>query len=1013
MKKTKLFLAILLFTGFQFLNAQGIVITGTVTDNGNGDPLPGVNVILTGTTTGTVTGLDGEYSIEVPDQNAQLTFSFVGYLAETRDVGTATVIDVTLNSDIQSLTEVVVVGYGTMEKTNVTGAISTVKSDDLSKAPVVNPLEALQGQVSGVLITKGSGMPGQGGTQIILRGKKTLSGRDDDDPERNNPLIIVDGVPWSGGNLAELNTEDIESMNILKDASAAAIYGKDAANGVILITTKTGNKGSARVSLNVSAGPTSMVNVPKTFNGDEYYELKREAFMHMTPTATNPTIEDVLTDPVEYENYMNGSDINWHDLLLRKGMQQNYSLTVSGGSEKFTYYLNGNAYREKGIAQHSDYNRYSFRMNTDYKPHDNIKVGARFQISQSKANETGNTLYQGNSDFTDFTGNTPLGRTHNDNEEILPTVKGDQFQYNPLFRYRESQADRFADRFSVTPYIEIKLLKGLTYTINGFAEISTSKWYRFESSKYRWSTLLDDPGNAVIKIELDDNKQYMLDNILNYTRIFGKHGINATIVGGLATSTTNGFDFNGEGGPILDLLGYYGVNSITSSDGSYSFNPYDEANVYYVGRAGYSYDSKYSFTGSFRLDGSSKFNVHRWSKDPFISFAFAWNIDKEQFLSDIDIISQLKFRASYGETGNDNINPFAARGATADVMYTVNGEVVAGKTSGSARNDNLKWEESHQINLGLDFGLYNQRISGVLDIYRTRNIDILVEEQIPSPTGFSNVLSNVGKVDTKGIEAALAFKVIDQNFKWDVSITGAADKNEIIKLSNADVDSMGNPINDEANGWFIGEDMDVIYDYKFDGIYQNSEEALASQMHPTIIGYGPGDPKIADVNGDGVITADDRTFVGSPTPSFYGGIRNTFSYKGLELTVLLETIQGVEKVNTNYGSLTGRDNQVKVNYWTPTNPSNEFPRPHAAASYYFANSVNLRDASFVSLRNISLKYNLPSDLLTKLPFKSASVYVQGNNLYYFSKYKDAYTPESNAGAYPMIRTIIFGTNINF
>ncbi|MBN2761597.1 MAG: TonB-dependent receptor [Bacteroidales bacterium] len=987
----------------------GITITGTITDE-NGATMPGVNILEKGTTNGVVSTLDGSYQITVPASSSVLVFSFIGYLTDEIEVGNRTVIDISMVPDIQTLDEVVVIGYGSMERTNVTGAISTVKGEEIAKIPIPNAVEALRAQVPGVRITRTNGSPGSG-VEVLIRGKKSI-GEDNvgyyhigsgNRINENEPLIVIDGVPTTGGNINEINPSDIESIDILKDAAAASIYGARGTNGVILITTKSGTEGKPTFSANVSYGVTSLTQKPTMFNAEEYLQLKMDA---AEGAGRDHTLEDVLTDPVEIANWEAGKEINWHDEMLRTGNVTDVGLSVTGGTEKFRYYMTGGAYMEKGIVQHSDYNRYSLRLNSDYSPYRFLTAGVRVQFSRSDADETGNSavVYQENPDFTDFIGNSPLGRLYDENGNLVSTVKGDQFQYNPLFRYQESQADRKVARTYLNPYLKFTFIKGLTYTLNGFVEQRNELFKRFTTDAY------NEGAYSTMMYQNVESNTYMLDNILNFNRkILDKHSLDITLVYGFQKFLSEMISANNQNdqGEMYDALNYYSFPTLTTD-----VSPDETAILYYVGRIGYSFDSRYSITATMRRDGSSKFGpANKWGNFPSISGA--WNVSNESFMENVQLINLLKYRIGYGVLGNDRIPNYGYISLTGDATYSFNGTGVTGKTTGNFANESLKWEESRQFNTGIDFSLFMNRLSGTVDYYTTKTTDLLLPEKIDPTTGFSSTLSNVGELKSWGLEASLNGKIINGDFKWAMTVNWAKDKHEIVRLSRYSEDAEGNPIDDIANGWFIGEDIDVIYDYDFIGIYQLGEEDLAASRHPDKRNYGAGDPKIRDIDGNDTINADDRTFLGQPTPSWYGGLLNTFSYKGLELSVLFESVQGVTKSNSFYSNLVSRDNGVKVDYWTPRNPSNEFPQPDVRGAYHYESAVKIRDASFIALRNVSLQYTLPTSITEKIRVKRLAVYIRGNNLIYFTKYKDAYSPESVLGQFPTTRIWSCGLNATF
>ncbi len=992
-------------TKTELQNQQQPELTGKVIDASTGEPVIGANVIVEGTTSGTITDAGGQFALEISGQDSVIVISYVGYLSERINIRGKSSLDIHLIPDLQELEEIVVVGYGSMDRTNVTGAISSIKTEELNKAPVPNLVEAMRGQIPGMRMTRESGQPGSE-VEFLIRGKNSLN-------NSNEPLIVIDGVPSTGGNLAELNTNDIESINILKDAAAASIYGARGANGVILIKTKAGDVGKPVFNVNFSQGYTNLIQKPDLMNAEEFVQLKMDA----AEGGGEPnSLEDILDDAVEYANYTDPDgiqEIDWHDVLLRTGKVTNVGVSLSGGRDNLTFYLNGDVYLEDGIVQHTTYDRYSFRMNTEYTPYKFLKIGARVQLSKTFSDETGSSavLFRDKADFTDYLGNTPLGRLYNENNELVPTVKGDQFDYNPLYKYRESETKRSSSRVLLNPYVEFTIIDGLTYRINASAEERNERYGRFTSSLYDLSTLDATPGNNRMTMTHGQPNSYLFDNILTYKKKFAeKHAFDITFVYGMQTFNVDSTIVSGRGSPT-DLLSY---SSITASLQEYMDIEYktDEwKNTYYVGRLSYNFDRRYVITATARYDGSSLFGPdHRWGFFP--SASFAWNISEESFMENIDFINSLKYRISWGRMGNDRIGTYRFIALTQTAAYPFSGTEYTGLTSENLPNEALHWETSQQFNTGIDFALFNYRLYGSVDIYKTNTIDLILDQLIPSVTGFSEIVSNIGETENQGIEVLLSYRVFDSDFKWEVSANWARDRNEIVRLNDA-VDDEGNLLNDLANEWFIGQDIEEIYDFDYIGVWQLGEEAQAAAMHPDKAYYTVGMPKIRDINGDGVITFEDRTYLGNPTPDWYGGLRNTFSYKGLELTVLFEAVQGVTRINTFYGDLRGRGNEIKVDYWTPDNPTNEFPQPSTARGYDYKDAVRVRDASFIALRNVSLSYTIPAKISRMAKISHMTLFLRGNNLKYFTDFKDAYSPEVDAGAFPITRNWTIGTNITF
>jgi TonB-dependent starch-binding outer membrane protein SusC len=1017
MKKLTTLLAIIIFSGMQILSAQALKITGKVADANTGEPLPGVNVIQKGTTTGVMTGADGTFTMSVTNTESVLVFSFIGYVSQEIAVGNQSVINVSLTEDIKQVDEVVVIGYGSMQRSNVTGSISSVKADDLKRTPVPNAIEAIRGQVPGVRITRGDGTPGSD-VSLTIRGVRSLGAASkEDDPDyvnSNAPLIVVDGVPYSGGKISDINPDDIASMDILKDAAATSVYGSSAANGVILITTKSGSTGKASLTVSASTGITDLVQKPTLYDGKGFAQLKIDA-LEGNRKNTKALVPESVLDPIELANYYAGNNLDMHDVMLRQGKINQANVSLTGGTDKFHYYLNGEAYNETGIVQHMSYDRYSFRLNSDYTPYKFVTIGAKVQYVVTKSDETGNTMGPDNkTDFTDFIGNSPLGRLRDSLGNLTPTVNGDQFQYNPLYRYEHSDAGRQTYRASVTPFIEFKIIDGLTYRINGFAETRSERFTRFLDGKYDAQNI----GYCNYKIDFGQENNYLFDNILNYNRtFFDKHMLNLTAVYGFQTGRGEDFIITAEDN-IKNYIGIYDIENVDRAGArnyKTELNPTQSGKAYYVGRLAYSFDNRFNLTASARWDYTSQFGPDN-KKGFFPSVAAAWNIHNESFLQNLSIINVLKYRISYGEVGNDRIPDFKYLFSAKPSNYIFAGTSYAGWTNDRSGNYSLKWETSQQFNTGLDFGILQNRVTGSFDYYSTVNKDILYNEQVPIIYGDSKglIMSNVAETKGWGLGAILTVKILDGAFKWETSANWSKDKNEIVNLGGKKVDSNGNPIDDVANGWFIGQDINVIYDYKFIGIYQEADTAIARKRHSDKISYGAGDPIIADIDGNDTINAEDKTFLGSSkTPDWYGGWSNTFSFMGFELNILFETVQGIKRVNYFINSLNGRDNTVVVNYWTPRNTSGDFPQPYNSGIYDYDRAVRLTDASFIALRNVSLTYNLPQSILKKTPLKNVSIYVRGNNLKYFTDFKQTYSPEFDFGRFPVTKTWSTGLNITF
>ncbi len=1015
---SKLFwvLALMVLIGGTAFNSSAQTITGKVVSEEDSEGLPGVNVIIKGTTQGTVTDLNGDYQIDVPSNETVLVFSSVGFVSEEIQVAQQSVINVNLIPDLTALEEVVVVGYGSMERSNVTGAITTVDVDEVQKVPVPNAIEALRGQVAGLQVIRTSGQPGSPVT-FKIRGNNSLGASseigDSQVDEVNQPIIVIDGVPMIDANMSELNTADIESINVLKDAASASIYGSSGANGVVLITTKKGKSGKARVTLNASTGPVDLVQRPDVMNGDQFLKFKFDVFKNGDPNISDPTVSSVL-DAVEYENFIAGQEVDWLDEVLRTGMQTNVGATVSGGSELGNFYISGNFYDETGPIEASDFRRYSFRFNGDIRATEWMTVGARVQYSTSMSDQRTRIVGFENDavpSLSALVGTSPYGNLYDEEGNYSKFATEDLFAVNPLHKFNESEFDVNVERTYVNPYINIDIIDGLTYTLNTFAESRTEFMGRFQSSNFT------DDALSLANIRETKSVNYLLDNILGYKKVFGKHGLDITAVYGFQKRNWTQLDTEGRN-TAADQLGYWGIRSAPAAQQTIDNNSSDWAKYYIAGRVGYNYAGKYNATFTLRRDASSRFlGDNRFGLFP--SAALAWNVEDENWWFGGNTFNMLKIRASYGEMGNDNINPFSYQAGT--YPTTIPGTSDTGFRPGTvAGNKDLKWETSKQFNLGLDFGLFSSRVSGSLEIYRTRTEDVLLYQEIQAAlnNGYERYPSNIGETENKGIEASLKGVIIENNdFSWTASVNMAANRSTIIRLNQTGAN--GEPLDDPTNGWFIGEDFQEIYDFKYLGVY-TTEQAGSEDL--TIFGtpVQPGDPKIQDFNGDGNIDFDDRAFIGNPTPNWYGGINNVLNYKGLTLSVLIEWVDGVTRYNSIYGRYdNARGNTVAIDYWTPENENSKYPRvgessPMSGAGGAFGEAIFTEDASFVSLRNVSLSYALPKKWLDGIFIEDVSLTASGYNLYYWTDYTNAYSPEiTNTDQYPPTRNITFGAKVTF
>ncbi|GAB3280691.1 TonB-dependent receptor [Larkinella harenae] len=970
-------------------------ITGTVADE-KGEKLPGVSIIMKGTQRGTTTDGNGQFRISVPDKSAVLVFSFVGYLSQEVSLGAKTDLNVILQTDEKTLSEVVVVGYGTQKKRDLTGAISSISSKDIAETPAANFLANAQGRLAGVDIVRANGAPGSNPT-IRIRGNRSINAS-------NNPLYVIDGIP-TDVSINDFNPNDIESMEVLKDASSVAIYGSRGANGVILITTKRGKQGKAVLSYDGYYGVKKAKKDLDLMNGDQF---ARYARISRGFSPTDASQDAALLSSVEIDNLNKGVSTNWLDLILRDGVQQSHQLSASGGSENTTYYLSGSFFDEKGVLQKSDYRRYSFRANIDTKLTQRLKVGVSATVSNDVQNVMANAPYSNALTFS------PLVMPYDAEGAFVayPNPREGNLT-SPLLEYQPNQ---FVDetrkyRVFATLFGEYQLAEGLTYRLNYGPDFSTSRRGTYNG------TLAG--GTSRASIDNRQNFAYTLENILTYNRKVGSHSLNVV---GLFSTQKNRFESSNAAGQNIPIenssfynLGSSGtVTGIGSSQNQWGL-------LSYMGRVNYGFKDRYLITLTGRADGSSRLSQgSKWAFFPSVSAG--WVISDEAFLTGNTKLSFLKLRAGYGEVGNTSIDPYQTLGGLSRSIYAYGTEPAFGYGLSVIPNPDLRWEISRTLNVGFDFGFFSDRITGSLERYDTKTSDLLLSRLIPITSGYGSVLQNIGATRNRGWELTLNGTVLNtqSGLRWDANLNLFANKEEIVDLFNGK--------DDVGNQWFIGHPVSVFYNFKQLGIWQTNEADEATR----IAKQRPGDIKIADVNGrdaagnltnqpDGVINADDRTILGSTVPKWSGGITNRFSFKGLDFSFLVYARQG-QMIRSDFHYLggnqwQGRYNSLNFDFWTPENPTNKIPMPYAASAPLYSDAVRFFDGSFVKIRNITLGYTLPKNWVTKAKLSSLRLYATADNAFIFSPYKLVDPETSNGivgGSVPMTSaTYVFGMNLKF
>lgn len=958
---------------------QDIPIRGRVTSKENGEGLPGVSVVVKGTSVGASTDAEGNYSLTVPDGAATLVFSFIGFTTQEEAIGGRTVINIALPTDLKNLNEVVVVGYGVQQKSQLTGAISSVSAAEIQSVPVISADQALQGRAAGVDVVASGHAPGTGAT-IRIRGISSIRAN-------NDPLFVLDGIPISGG-LSDINPNIIESMEVLKDASATAIYGARGSNGVVLITTKRGKEGRSQVTYDGYMGISRILNKVEVLDAAGWVNYKK---------ASSRTDQlDALLDPIELRNYNEGKQVDWQDFNLRDGLQQSHSVGVLGGNDKTRFSVSANYLGQEGIVYNSDFTRGSLQLNIDHQVSDRFRIGTSTLLSTSKENRINLGQILGQAMRI-----SPLGDIYNEDGTYRLFPTSEALLGNPRTDAENEKNQRYRTRIFSSIYGEYEFLKGLKYRLNFGPDLSFVNEGRFIGSYT--NTLQGAPNRA--SNAKSDTKAYTLENIITYNRTFGDiHSVDATLVHSIQEQS---FESN-----MIEAMGIPSENMLWHdlSAGQIRFfdsNQEQWSILSYMARVNYNLMGKYLLTLTARRDGSSRFGQDR-KFGFFPSAALGWRIIEENFMRDLTAVSDLKLRASYGAIGNIALNPYQSMGSLARRGYLFGSEPALGFEPNTLQNFELMWETSKQANIGLDFALYGNRIAGSLEYYQINTIDLLLNRALAPHTGFSSILSNIGATRNTGYEMNLTTVNLDlaNGFRWSTTLNGAINKNQIVSLYGDGKDDVGNQ-------WFIGQPINVFYDLVFDGIWQEHESEAAKVYSRT-----PGQIKVRDLNGDNLINADDRLIIGSSIPKWSGGITNNFSFKGFDLSIFVNTRQGFMVNSGIYGldNLEGRYNiPAFVNYYTPENPSHDYPRPVTAGQNNpNMNLLRYRDASFVRVRNINLGYNFSDNLLSGMGVQALRVYVSAQNPFTFTKFK-GWDPESgsNIDSYPSTKMALIGINASF
>lgn len=967
--------------------APSNLFVGYVVDS-KGEPIIGATIVsLSNMANAAIADINGRFEIKA-SAGEKLEISCVGYTTQVIAAGKSGE-KVVLKDDLQMLEEVIVVGYGTQKRSDVTGAITSVSAEKLNTTPTTSLGEMLRGAAAGVHVSLGSAEPG-GSSSILIRGRRSLSGD-------NAPLYIVDGVPMSS--IDDINSNDIASMEILKDASSQSIYGARAANGVILITTKRGQEGKLKVSYSGYAAIQDISRNFEFYNGEEWAAYRMEAYYNAYGTMDEASCLTGLMQDV----YYSGEWVDWEKLMIHKALQQKHDVLVQSGNDKTKYAFGIGGYTQDGMVLGSGFEKVSGRLNIDHKLTKNFSLGANLSFARSwKQSADGS--------FNSFVTMPPLAKVYEDDGVTLrkDVTEAGESHYNPLWNINHSESRNQTDRLLMNLFADWKIAKGLSYRLN--ASLSQRS---VDSGSYlglEHTTGMSTQGKATVT--QSDYFDYLLENIFNFsTTIDDDHKIDATLMQSVNYITWKSLSVSGTGF-ANDDLSYHAIGSAIEH-GVPVYQLSERKMLSSLARVRYNYKDRYLVTAAVRVDGSSVFGSgNKWGVFP--SASLAWRVNEEEFMKGLEWLSNLKVRASFGQVGNQGISPYTTLGLTDKYMYEFGTIPVVGYLPDTTMpNPNLKWETSTSANFGIDFGFFDGRIGGSVELYNTDTTDLLVAKALSQSTGYTSQLVNMGRVNNKGIELTLNLvPVKTKDWQWTVDLTFAKNKNEIVRIDGT-LDENGLPKNDVNNCWFIGEPMNVYYDYAFDGIWQEGDDIASSHMPDAT----PGAVRVKDSNGDGKLDDTDRVIM-YRDPDWIGALSTGLSYKGFDLSAELYISQGGTRYNsylTSFnqgGDMTGKRNGVRRNYWTPNNPSNEAPAPNMTQAPAYITSLGYQDASFIRLRNVQIGYNFPKSVTKALSMQSLRLYATFTNIWTLTDVT-GYGPEQNPGSYPEPRTMLFGVNVTF
>lgn len=1051
MSKSKFILSIVMF--LVAISVHAIEVVGKVIDN-TGEGLPGASVLVKGTTVGTITDFDGNYKLNVPNaQKDVLVFSFVGMANKEIPVKGKTTINVTLESSAIALDEVVAVGYGTTRRRDVTGSVASVKADELSKVPTSDVSQALAGRVAGVQVTQSEGQPGAG-VSIRVRGGISIT-------QSNEPLYIIDGFPSEDG-MSTIDPADIESIDILKDASSTAIYGARGANGVVVITTKSGSKNEGKVSISYDAyvGVKNLANKLDVLNPEEF------VFLDYERRKLGDANEGVSTFEKNYglfsdisANYGNRKGIDWQEEVLgRNAFTQNHRIAIAGGNKETKYNLSYTFFDDQGLMIYSGSRKHNVKLRVDHNASKKLKISGNvsyddFSVFGMGTSENGDRFNKMNH----IVQYRPTVGILGDDRDLLygkdPMTDDDgNTMQNPLISAREEEYKKETRTLQINGSLSYEIIKGLTF------KNATGVRYqnRYDSKLFGDESLTALRTSIQGSIRNTDGGTFQTSNVLSYDGKKRKHKYSALAGQEYVYRWSRWNEMKSNNFPIDDL----GLNDMSlgvADINNSSFNN-DDVLLSFFGRVNYSYADKYLFTASVRADGSSKFSAsNKWGFFP--SASAAWRLSEEEFIKNLDVFSDLKVRAGYGMAGNNRIQSYGSLSILGTVTYPNANNTAIGFAPRQIPNTDLKWESNNTLNIGVDMGFFNQRLTIAPEFYLNRSSNLLLESRLPMSLGWTSKIQNIGATQNMGVDLAITSVNIEKkNFRWTTNFNLSHNKNKIIQLAGEQ------SFLEESNFGFaqkdyivaVGQQIGQMYGFKTVGLYQpedfDYDNTTGKYSQKEGVAYAPnaqpGHWKFEDVNGDGRITDDDRTVIGKAAPILFGGMNNTFSYKNFDLSIFLNFSLGNDVLNATKlsNSLGARTNKNALgvikssNRWVTVNANGErvtdpdelraMNQGKTIAAYTdledgdkVVHSWGVEDGSFLRINNITLGYTFSKALLKKAYIQNLRIYATANNLYTFTKYTgfdpevstrgNGLTPGVDWGAYPKSRSFVFGVNVTF